>query len=605
MDDSLAFRQINIETLKLAIKINDTVTQAETHWDLADFFRDKAVPDSAFYHFGEAQKLYNGLKDNYMSARMLYNMAVVQSDIKDYTGGEIKTIRAIELLKPLKSNEQLYDSYNLLANISTELREYNRALEYYQIALEYLKDIEGSINLEQVTQNNIGIVYQEQGEHKKAIPYFVDVLRHEDLEQTEPSLYGKALSNLAYSKFKANDSLGVLALFKKSITIQERIGDIQGISRTYFNLADYYLKQQDTALALFNAKKSKAYAIEANNNKRLLQTLKLFPHVDPKNMYGYMQEYIALDDSLQQEERRIRDKFARIRFETDEVVANNQLLARQQQLWIAIASGLFLLTVATIIIIEQIRRNQKLKFQRKQQESNQEIFDLMLSQQGKLEEGKQLEQQRVSEELHDSILSQMLGIRLVLTGLNKKTDDESIEKRADLIKKLQGLEEEIRTISHELSSSSSKKIRNFIISLEDLLQNVTESSTIKCDFLYDSEVNWDALKGDIKINIYRIVQELLQNCVKHAKAHQVNITFALENSIFEVTMVDDGVGFDVGKAKKGIGMKNINSRVTKMGGSWSINSSVGSGTKTIITIPVDNLEINEFQNNSSLILQNV
>ncbi len=229
----------------------------------------------------------------------------------------------------------------------------------------------------------------------------------------------------------------------------------------------------------------------------------------------------------------------------------------------------------------------------------------MLSQQGKLEEGKQLKQQRVSEELHDSILSQMLGIRLVLTGLNKKTDDESIEKRADLIKKLQGLEEEIRTISHELSSSSSKKIRNFIISLEDLLQNVTESSTIKCDFLYDSEVNWDALKGDIKINIYRIVQELLQNCVKHAKAHQVNITFALENSIFEVTMVDDGVGFDVGKAKKGIGMKNINSRVTKMGGSWSINSSVGSGTKTIITIPVDNLEINEFQNNSSLILQNV
>jgi signal transduction histidine kinase len=266
-------------------------------------------------------------------------------------------------------------------------------------------------------------------------------------------------------------------------------------------------------------------------------------------------------------------------------------LARQQQLWIAVAGVLFLLTVATIIIIDQIRRNQKLTFQRKQQESNQEIFDLMLSQKGKLEEGKQLEQQRVSEELHDSILSQMLGIRLVLTGLNKKVDEDSITKRADLIKKLQGLEEEIRTISHELSSSSSKKIRNFIISLEDLLQNVTESSKMKCKFSYDTEVNWDQLKGDIKINTYRIVQELLQNCVKHARAKQVSINFALAESVFTITLKDDGVGFDVGKAKKGIGMKNINSRVKKMEGSWSIDSEIGQGTVTIIEIPVDNFEI--------------
>lgn len=605
LDDSINFRNSNTETFNLAVRINDSVMQAESHWDLADYFSDKAVPDSAFYHFAAAQKIYNGLKDDFMAARMLYNMANVQADVKDYTGSEINTISAIELLKPLRKDIYLFYCYNLLGSISLEINEYDRALEYYETAITYLDNVEEAGNLKQMSKNNIGVVYQEQGNHTKAIPLFKSFLEQTGLRRDEPLMYSRTLSNLVYSRFKIKDTAGIISLFNEAITIQDSINDINGIARTHYNLAEFYLEQKDTTLALVHAHEAKIYATESNNNQRLLQTLRLFTHLDPKNTYAYAEEYITLDDSLQREERRIRDKFARIRFETNEVLLNNQLLARQRQLWIGIASGLLLLAIAAFIIINQIRRNQKLQFQRKQQESNQEIFNLLLSQKGKLEEGKHLEQRRVSEELHDSILSQMLGIRLVLTALNGKTDDGAITKRAELLKKLQELEEEIRTISHELNAASYQKIHNFMGSIQDLLESFKSSSKINFEFIYDSEVDWDQLNGDIKINLYRIVQEILQNCVKHALAQNISLRFAFFNEMLDFSISDDGKGFDVSKAKRGIGMKNIASRLDKIGGTWNIDSKIGQGTKISIEVPRNTMSNLKSDIVSEDILQNV
>lgn len=607
LNDSLQFRATNREVLALAEKTGDSTTQAETHWDLAEFFRDKAKPDSAYAHFSKAQRLYSALGEAALSGTLLFNMAIVQSDIKDYTGSEITTIRAIEILKPLEEYVQLYKCYNNLGLITIELKEYNRALDYFNTAMGYLDKMGNPPDLVQVTQNNIGTMYQEQGDHQKAISYFAEVLAHNELHESEPLLYARALSNKAYSLFRRNGTgdTTLTRVFLTALRLQDSIADIQGIARTHHNMAEYCLAKKDTAMALVHAQKARAYAIESNNNKRLLQTLRLFPHLDPKNMYTYVQEYIALSDSLQQEERRIRDKFARISYETDEVLTNNRLLAKQRQLWIWIATVSLLLSIAFLVILNQRRRNLKLKFQRRQQENNEEIFELMLAQKGKLEEGRQMEQQRVSEELHDNILSQMLGIRLVLTGLNNKTDGESIERRAELIKKLQQLEEEIRTISHELNNASSQKLRNFILSIEDLLRTVSQSSGLHCDFGYDPAPDWDQLKGDVKINVYRIVQEALQNCVKYAKAENISLNFIAQRAMLHVTIVDDGIGFDVSRGKRGIGMKNISSRIKKMGGTWHIDSKIGEGTAIHLEIPIENFVIPSEKRNPMRTLQSI
>ena len=239
-----------------------------------------------------------------------------------------------------------------------------------------------------------------------------------------------------------------------------------------------------------------------------------------------------------------------------------------------------------------ILRNNQLKFKQRQQESNQEIYNLMLSQQGKFEEGKQLEQKRISEELHDGILGEMLGIRLILSGLNEREDPASVEQRAALIEKLRELEEEIRTISHELNHASYEKFHNFIVSLEDMIDGIEKSSGITCSFNYDKKVPWDNLLGDIKINAYRIIQESLKNCVKHAKSKHVSISFqSMEDNKLKLTITDDGVGFDINKKRKGIGLKNIISRCKKIKGTLDIDSKPGKGTTIKITMPVTYVDV--------------
>jgi two-component system, NarL family, sensor kinase len=586
LSDSLMFRKANRETLQLAKKINDSVTAAEAHWDLATFFRNKSIADSAYFHYAEGQKLYDLLNNQYYSGRMLYNMAVVQNDVKDYTGSEINTIKAIELLKPLEKNIELYRCYNNLGIVTQDLKEYDRALQYYNKALDYLNKLEDKQGFEEQLLNNMGVTYQVRGQHQKALSFFEQVLNVKDLKTQNSDLYADALTNYAYNQFKLGNTQSIEKQLYEALSIRDSVGDIAGVSGSHYTLAEYYLSQKDTVKALNEALQSKTFAEQGSNNDRLLQSLGLLVQLDVKNSLVYTQQYIALNDSLLQEERQARNKFTRIRFETDEFIAENEVLTRKKQIWTGVAIGLFLLGALVYIIVDQRAKNQKLKFQQKQQASNQEIFNLMLSQKEKVEEGKQMEQKRISEELHDGVLGKMLGARMVLTGLNKKTDEEAARERAIAISALKDVEGEVRSISHELSHAAYQKIHNFISSIQELLKDVCSPSAIKYDFTYNEELDWDALDGEIKINLYRMVQENLQNSVKHAECKNILINFRRKDGHLEAVIEDDGKGFTAPKKKKGIGMRNIASRIEKLGGTWKIDSAPGKGTKIILNIPI-------------------
>ncbi|MGB7393235.1 MAG: tetratricopeptide repeat protein [Pricia sp.] len=562
------------------------MTLAETNWDLADFYRTASFADSAYYHYSEAQKIYQLLKDDKNNAIMLNNMAIVQADIKDYTGSEITTIRAIEILKPIEDYQQLYTSYNNLGSVAKELKEYDRSLEYYQEALNYLVNLENSSNLELDTKNNIGMVYQEQGNYEESIAYYEEVLSDKSLQKIYPEEYATVIGNLAYSKSVLNKDADLSNQFTKAIQIQDSLNDAQRISLTHYYFSEYYLDRRDTQQALTQANEALKYAKKANNNERILRTLQLLTRVNPQNSSAYNQRYITLNDSLQEEERQVRDKFARIRFETDEYIAENETLASEKQLWTGIAFTIFLLGGSAVVIFNQRSKNQKLRFQQAQQAANQEIFNLMLAQKEKEEEGKKAEQKRISEELHDGVLGRMMGSRMVLTGLNQKSDQEAELQRKKAIDALQEVEKEIRDISHELSHSAYRKMQDLMLSLQDLMKTIENGSNIKCHLVYDEQKDWDALKGEIKINVYRMIQEIIQNSVKHAQCQNATVTFALDNDILKIDIADDGKGFSTKRRKKGIGMRNISSRMEKLNGKWHIDSVPGKGTTVALRIPI-------------------
>ncbi len=583
--DSLNFRKTSRQTIELASRTRDSVNHAEAHWDMATFFKQYDIADSAYYHYGEAQKIYKAINDDLFNARMLRNMGMIQVGIKDYVGAEINTIKAIELLKPLKEDKHLFSCYNSLGIISRAMGEYDRAIDYYSQAYEYQKASDTDKSQYRMLQNNIGNIYKEQEMFDKAIPFYREALRDTDLINRNPGDFAVRLTNLASSRIYVDDTVGVASQFRSALEILDSINDISGQSLNYYNLSEYQLFRKDTIAALQTALRTLDLATRSNNNDRLLRTYQLLAKIDPLNASTYASAYIKLNDSFQMQERKIRDKFARIQFETDEFIEQNRLLAQQRQLWIGIALGVLLLAIAIFIIINQRTKNEKLRFEQQQQQANQEIFNLMLSTSQKVEEGKHDEQKRISEELHDGVLGQMNGVRMVLLGLNKKSDENSVNMRSEAIEKLQEVQEEIRTISHELSDAAYQKFHNFIISIRDLVQTISQASEIPCEFTYDQDTEWDDLSGEIKINLYRIVQEGLQNCVKYSEANLIKLNFDANESELLISLIDDGVGFDSKKVKKGIGHKNINSRLGKIGGRWEIESAPGKGTKMKINVP--------------------
>ncbi|WP_289040153.1 tetratricopeptide repeat-containing sensor histidine kinase [uncultured Zobellia sp.] len=587
LKDSINFIRTNQRTIELSKLLSDSITLAEANWDLAAFHRSRALMDKAYLHFSEAQKIYETLHMDYESARMLYNMAITQADIKDYTGSEINTIKAIDILKPLEEYKRLYFCYNNLGSITKELKEFDRALDYYSTALDYQKKIDAPNNYLLSLNNNIGVVYLEQGNYKESIPYFEEVLKDKNLSTERPSLYAMALNNLTHSRAKVDFKSDLSSNFKKVIKIQDSIGEIQDISRSYYCFADYYLGKQDTVQAISQAKKAMGYAKIASNNDRFLKSLQLLAKLEPEKSSYYTQQYISLNDSLQQVERQARNKFARIRFETDEFIAENEILSRQKQLWTGVAVSILLLGLMSYIILDQRSKNQKLRFQQQQQAANQEIFNLMLTQKEKLEEGKKIEQKRISEELHDGVLGKMLGARMVLTGLNKRTEEEAISERKKAIDALQEVEKEVRSISHELSHAAYQNIPNFIHSIKDLLLTVQATGNFDHKFVYNETFNWDSLGASIKINVYRMIQESLQNCVKHAQCKNVILELSKTDTGFMAKIIDDGKGFKTSSRKKGIGLRNISSRIEKIKGTYTIKSKPGKGTTVTLEVPLN------------------
>jgi two-component system NarL family sensor kinase len=283
---------------------------------------------------------------------------------------------------------------------------------------------------------------------------------------------------------------------------------------------------------------------------------------------------------------KLRNQFARIRFETDEIEKKNKEISKQKDLFIAISAVLVMFGIFVYIIRKQQERNKELKFSRAQQEKNEEIYNLMLSQQRKLEEGRQQEKKRISQELHDGVLSKLFGTRLNLDSLNMKNDQKAIQVRSKYIDELKSIEKEIRQISHDLNTEIYDSNLGYTEVISNLIASQALLGNLEYKFQSDSDISWETISNKVKIHLYRIIQEALQNINKHANAKNIRITFKKIEETLLVSITDDGVGFDSSKIKNGIGLKNIKSRVKEIGGKLQLNSAVGGGTNININISV-------------------
>lgn len=299
-------------------------------------------------------------------------------------------------------------------------------------------------------------------------------------------------------------------------------------------------------------------------------------------------KYIQVDDSLRKLEGRVSNNLEKIHLENDEPVFNNPHLFNEKKWLLAGYTGLLSLTILVIILLVILLQRNKVKYQADMQVAEIENLMLVIHREREIEAVKWKIKEAISRELHDGALGKLFGIRFMLNSLNQKRDIHSLESRGKFLEELREVEEEIRHISHNLQNKPIPQI-----DFPDLIRNLIEERAHILGFTplfnSDSQILWENFENDVKINLYRIIQEALQNVSKHANAKIAIVTFVLVENKLKLKIVDNGGGFDLNEAGGGIGLKNIKCRVKGMKGDLRIVTSE-TGTELIIQIPYKNVK---------------
>lgn len=589
MGDEKLFLELNKEVYDQAVFQNDSLKIAGSLRNSGIYYRNKSQLDSAYYSFFQSSKIYHKLEEKVLEGRTLLSMAIAQKNVKDYTGSEVTTIRALKCFEGSENYFQLFSSYNNLGIISSELGRYEDAIKYHESAYEYAKKIVASPSSQVISLNNLGLTYEKKGVYLEAIEVYKKALTYKEVMAKSPGFYAIILDNIAYAKFRLGDFRELPDLFYKPLKICDTIANTKDNVKAKISIKLHLAEYFRSTGALEKSKKCaidvRMLAKKHDYNADLLSALLLLSKVsEGKEALFNAQRYIHLNDSLQQQERTTRDQFARIRFETDILEEEKEKVTKQKELLILVIAGILLLAILLFVIFKQQQRNKELIFAQEQRKANEEIYRLMLSQQVKLEEGRQLEKRRVSEELHDGVLGRLFGTRLGLDGLNQRQGDDQAPKRGEYISELASIEKEIRRISHDLSSNTFISEVAFVEVVEKLVREHSEIHKLGYEFENHPAIIWEEIKDAVKINIYRIIQEALQNIAKHSQAKNVEIRFDIVADQIKITILDDGIGFKKYNIKKGIGLKNISSRVKEIKGSVSFTNNEGPGAKVVVTL---------------------
>ena len=578
--------------IKKSNQAKDIASEAKANIYIGDYYNRKLISDSAYLYYSRSQKLYIKLKDNPQIIRSLFAKAMMQFYAKDFIGCENSAVNALKVINRdnnADNNGTEYEIYNLLGSIDSELQEHDRAMEFYNKALLTLEkgNFDPKYHFKGAILYNIGLVYQNKKEHKKAIVYFQKALLEPNLAIDSPALYINLKTNIGYCKLQLGEYDGLPGLFYSSLKIDDNFKFTFSVLSRKSNLSDYYIAKKDTTTGILFAKEVNKIANEKNVTKYRLKSLQQLSKIDKKNSAVYSSAYYRIDDSLQLAERRMRNKFARIEFETDELITEKEKLTDEKKNMIFIGGILFLVAVIIFVVGSYEKKNRKLEFAQKQQLSNEEIYKLILDQQQKIEEGKQLEKKRISQELHDGIMGRLSSIRLNLFILSRKTDKETIEKCLVHINEIQDVEKEISGIAYDLNENIFSGESNFIAIVNNLFTAIESHTNINFRLNSDDRIDWDIIDNTIKIQVYRIIQEALQNIKKYADAKNVVITITGFPNFMTIEITDDGVGFEEQKIKKGFGLTNMRSRANDIKSKIEITSYPGSGTRIILTIPVN------------------
>ena len=183
---------------------------------------------------------------------------------------------------------------------------------------------------------------------------------------------------------------------------------------------------------------------------------------------------------------------------------------------------------------------------------------------------------QISQEIHDNIGQVLSLVRLNINRLDISHKEKELEETDKL---LQQAITDLRQLSHNLNSDYIKR-EGLVKALEQLIANLERTGRFST--IFQSKIDVLPLSDDASIILYRIIQETINNIIRHAEARKVSLFISQQNNLVQITITDDGQGFDVNTIRNGIGLKNILNRAQVIGAAVDINSNIGEGTTITI-----------------------
>lgn len=363
----------------------------------------------------------------------------------------------------------------------------------------------------------------------------------------------------------------------------------------YYNFGGYYYKKGQYSQArdyYFKAEKvSENHSVPLDYRMSLMDDLNtaLEKNGEYQQAYHYQKIFNQLNDSIFTLEKAKSINEIITKYEVDKKNSQIQLLNQQRELQskkskLMIITSVLLIFILIGFLYFMYKRSQfqkKLRQQESinhQQEKEKLVQDQELKEMSALVKGQDFERNRIAKDLHDGVAGDLAGIKLLLAKENVNLNNENLEK---IQNNLSDVFQEIREISHNLSINNlkEKNLRNLILDLE---LSYRKRNEFNFDIHIYPENALDDLNETKKINIYRVLQELLNNISKHAKATEVELSINRHFNDLNIIITDNGIGFSVDK--KGVGLKNIKERLDIISGEINIQSNTNKGTSIIIEL---------------------
>ncbi|MDO5523162.1 MAG: histidine kinase [Bacteroidia bacterium] len=287
-----------------------------------------------------------------------------------------------------------------------------------------------------------------------------------------------------------------------------------------------------------------------------------------QSAYNLLEETILLKDSIYNRNQKMNINQLETQYNQSE--SEKKILTLENKTKLHQTIALSSISFALLLLAFYIYASKQ-----KKKQAQQELISLEQKKEAEISkalmEGNEQERSRIARELHDGLGGKLTGIKINLENAIETNHDNSLQKA---VSQLEETVSDIRTLSHNLMPVSLVQY-GLDAALRDFVQNLQTAST-KIDY-YASNLA-EITDRNKQLSIYRIVQELVNNAVKHADASAIFLQCTVENGLLLIAIEDNGKGFDPQTNQRNMGLNNIETRVKYLNGKINIDSSPGNGT---------------------------